>query len=57
MNFLEVISVYHFPQVITSRIEFSYDSTHDSYLLSLLSSKFPLDKAPLVCVGSILFNT
>ena len=57
MNFLEVISVYHFPQVMTSRIEFSYESTHDSYLLSLLSIKFHLDKVPLLCVGNILFNT
>ena len=53
MNFLEVISMYHFPQVITSQIEISYESTHDSYLLILLSRKFPLDKVPLTCVGNI----
>jgi len=34
-----------------------YESTHDSSILGLLSSKFPLEEVPLVCVRAILFNT
>ena len=49
--------MYYFPQVMTSQIEISYESTHDSYLLCLLSRKIPLDKFLLLCVGNILFNT